>query len=213
MNSLDDIFSRLLGRQATDSERQQLYRVRDALEIKNNDALWLVLMALQHYQSMYEKFPPMIKATARDALIEFKLAADATANAAANRAKADLANAVAAAAKDVARYTAGRSMAQWIACCMLMSCIVLIGFGWFVHSHARASGYDSGYAAAYEQAKDEKAAAAWANTPEGRKAWRLARAGDITSLVDCDRPGWYAKDGACFVDRAPDKMLYGWRVR
>jgi hypothetical protein len=120
---------------------------------------------------------------------------------------------VATAARDVARYTAGRNMAQWIAYCMLTSCIVLIGFGWFVHSQARASGYDSGYAAAYEQAKDEKAAAAWANTPEGRKAWRLARAGDIANLLDCDRPGWYTKDGACYVGNAPDKMIYGWRLR
>lgn len=213
MNNLDDTFSRLLGRQPSDYERQQLYRVRDALDIKNNDALWLVLMALQHYQSMYEEFPSLIGSAAHDALVNFKQVADATAKAAAQAAKAELTTAVATAARDVARYTAGRSMAQWIAGCMLTSCVVLMGFGWFVHTHARASGYASGYAAAYEEAKDEKAAAAWANTPEGRKAWRLARAGDIASLVDCDRPGWYAKDGACYVDRAPDKMLYGWRVR
>lgn len=213
MNNLDDTFTRLLGRQPSDHERQQLYRVRDALEIKNNDALWLVLMALQHYQSKYEEFPSLIGSAAHDALANFKDVADATAKAAAQSAKAELAGAVATAAHDVARHTAGREMARWIAACMLTTSVVLIAFGWFVHSHARASGYDSGYAAAYEQAKDEKAAAAWANTPEGRKAWRLARAGDIASLVECDRPGWYKKDGACYVDRAPDKAIYGWRVR
>lgn len=213
MNSLDDTFSKLLGRQPTDRERHQLYRIRDALEIKNNDALWLVLMALQHYQSMYEQFPSLIESAAHDALANFKQVADATAKAAAQAAKADLTNAVSTAARDVARFTAGRDRARWIAFCMLTSVVALIAFAWFIQRTARASGYDSGYAAAYEKAKDEKAAAAWANTPEGRKAWRLARAGDIANLVDCDRPGWYAKDGACYVGKAPDQMMYGWRIR
>ena len=38
-SSLDDSFAKLLGRQPSDAERQQLYRVRDALELKNNDAV------------------------------------------------------------------------------------------------------------------------------------------------------------------------------
>ena len=53
MSDLDDSFAKLLGRQPSDAERQSLYRVRDALGLKNNDALWLVLMALQHYQGQY----------------------------------------------------------------------------------------------------------------------------------------------------------------
>jgi hypothetical protein len=31
-----------------------LYQVRDALGLKNNDALWLVLMAMEHYQVYME---------------------------------------------------------------------------------------------------------------------------------------------------------------
>jgi len=63
-NSLDDSFSKLLGRQPSDAERQQLYKVRDALALKNNDALWLVLMALQYYQDQYERFPKAISCPA-----------------------------------------------------------------------------------------------------------------------------------------------------
>ena len=48
MSDLDDSFAKLLARQPTDAERQRLYQVRDALGLKNNDALWLVLMALEH---------------------------------------------------------------------------------------------------------------------------------------------------------------------
>ena len=39
MSDLDDSFAKLLGRQPSDAERQNLYRVRDALGLKNNDAL------------------------------------------------------------------------------------------------------------------------------------------------------------------------------
>ena len=72
MSDLDDSFAKLLGRQPSDAERQSLYRVRDALGLKNNDALWLVLMALQHYQGQYEKFPQAIAQAAKDTLVNFK---------------------------------------------------------------------------------------------------------------------------------------------
>jgi hypothetical protein len=49
---LDDAFSKLLGRQATDAERERLHRVRDVLGLGGNDALWLVLLALEHYDSL-----------------------------------------------------------------------------------------------------------------------------------------------------------------
>ena len=63
-------------RQPSDAERQQLYTVRDALGLKNNDALWLVLMALQHYQDQYERFPNAIALAAKETLASFKETAD-----------------------------------------------------------------------------------------------------------------------------------------
>ena len=39
MSDLSTSFEKLLGRQATDAEVHKLHRVRDALELKNNDAL------------------------------------------------------------------------------------------------------------------------------------------------------------------------------
>ncbi|MGI4827142.1 MAG: hypothetical protein ACRYFU_02980 [Janthinobacterium lividum] len=60
MSDLQSSFTKLLGRQPSDAEVQKLYRVRDALELKNNDALWLVLMALGHYEAAYERMPRAI---------------------------------------------------------------------------------------------------------------------------------------------------------
>ena len=75
LSDLDDSFAKLLGTQPTDKDRQDLYRVRDALGLESNDALWLVLMALQHYQSQYETFPARIEDAARRTLQKFENAA------------------------------------------------------------------------------------------------------------------------------------------
>lgn len=213
MNDLDDAFARLLARQPTDAERQRLYQVRDALDLKNNDALWLVLIALQHYDNMYSRFPEMIKQAAAQTLLEFQKTANSTLDSTKAAAKADLAKAVASTAQGVARLTIVKQAAIWIATCLAICVMALSAFGWSVHSSAFKSGYDKGYAAAYVEAKDEKAAASWANTPQGKSAYRLAQLGAIDSLTECNLPGWKIQADVCYVRSSPDGLIYGWRIR
>lgn len=213
VKELQDSFAQLLGRQATDEERQHLYRVRDALGIKNNDALWLVLMALQHYQSQYEQFPRRIEQAAKEALIEVKTTADAAMQASAQSAKADLAQAVATTAQQVARHSAAKQMWQWATGCILLTTLAIGGLGFYLHSIGYNAGYDSGHAAGYAQAQDEKAAAAWANTPEGRAAYQLAQATSIRDLRSCHLPGWKIENGYCYPLVNPkDGKIWGWQI-
>lgn len=212
MTDLDESFSKLLGRQPSDTERQQLYVVRDALGLKNNDALWLVLMALQSYQGMYEKFPLLIKRTAQEVLADLKATADATMKASAEEARANLSQAVATAAHQVAHNISRKQMWQWAGACMAIAFMSVGMFGWFTANQASQSGYDSGYAAGYAQAKDEKALASWANTPEGRLAYRFAQGGALQQLARCHGNGWGIQDGVCYVNTAADGKIYGWRV-
>lgn len=60
MLELEATFEKLLGRQPSEKEVQSLYRVKNALNIRDNDALWLVLMALESYDTLYRKYPVMI---------------------------------------------------------------------------------------------------------------------------------------------------------
>lgn len=211
MSDLDDSFAKLLGRQPSDTERQSLYRVRDALGLKNNDALWLVLMALEHYQGQYEKFPQAIAQAAKDTLVNFKVTADATVKASAEAAKADLAQAVASAAQEVAQNTSAKQMWQWAAGCIVAAFLCFGSFGWYMHSAGSSSGYNLGYGAGYNEAKDEKAAAAWANTPEGRLAYRFAQSGELQRLTQCNGKGWTVKGGVCYPHQAPEGT-YGWKL-
>ncbi|MBD3816327.1 MAG: protein mobE [Halothiobacillus sp.] len=212
MSDLDDSFSKLLGRQPSDAERQNLYRVRDALGLKNNDALWLVLMALQHYQDQYEKFPQAIAQAAKDTLVNFKVTADATVKASAEAAKADLAQAVATAAQKVAHNTSAKQMWRWAAVCIAVAFLSAGLLGWYMYKSGMDSGYKAGYGIGYNEAKDEKAAAAWANTPEGRLAYSFAQTGSLTKLARCNMPGWYVENGACYVKPSSDGNIYGWKL-
>jgi len=85
-------------------------------------------------------------------------------------------------------------------------------FGWYMHSSGKDSGYQAGYGAGYTEAKDEKAAAAWANTPEGRLAYRFAQSGELQRLARCSGKGWKVEKGICYPHPVPNEGVYGWAL-
>ena len=214
MRELDESFARLLDRQPTDAERQALYRVRDTLEIENNDALWVILMALQYHQSQYEKFPKAIAQAAQGILADFRVTADATAQASAQAAKADMANAVAEIGQKVAKSAAHTEKLKWLTGCVLVITLTFSGGFWFAFDRGEVSGYGAGY----KKAEDEKAAAAWGNTPVGQEAYYLEEAnpGTINRFARCEGDGWHRekyKDGyACWPRADNGKQPGGWLV-
>ena len=54
-------FEALLGRQATDKERIHLLRAKNALGLRDNDALWMILMTLEEYAYRYDQIPEKIQ--------------------------------------------------------------------------------------------------------------------------------------------------------
>jgi hypothetical protein len=55
--SVEEAFAKVVGRQASDEERTRLYRLRDALGLRDNDAFWSIVMALEHYDSFFRAYP------------------------------------------------------------------------------------------------------------------------------------------------------------
>jgi hypothetical protein len=55
--SVEDAFTKLVGRQASELERERLYRLRDALGLHENDAFWSIVMALEYYDSFFRQYP------------------------------------------------------------------------------------------------------------------------------------------------------------
>lgn len=103
MPELESAFDKLLGRQASEKERQNLYRVKNALGIRDNDALWLVLMTLESYDTLLSKLPSQMHQQVIATVDEVKLAARAAAEAESRQALSTLANAVSETSSLIAR--------------------------------------------------------------------------------------------------------------
>ena len=208
MNELDDSFAVLLGRQPSDRERQNLYRVRDALKLKNNDAVWLLLMTLEHYDTLYRRYPALMVAAAKEITTDVRETAAAQARAAAADTTKALAHAVATAATASAKKAAGAQMLKWATGCFLaaMGCISTIG--WWANGKGQREGYAIGYEAARERYENAVAVDSWANSHEGQLAYELAKAGSLRELATCSGHGWVEREGVCY----PGSKAHGWRL-
>jgi hypothetical protein len=207
VSTLDDSFSALVGRLPTDAERQDLFRARDTLNIKNNDALWPLLVMLRHYETIYSAVPGLITQTVRDTVKRARSAAEAELRAASARIHADLARSVAETAAKIADRHANTKRWRWIAVSLAIATTGLT----IVNILASRSGRAAGHADGYQAARDERAAESWANTPEGQLAYGLAKAGSIRVLATCSGRGWVVKEAYCFP-RADTGSVYGWRL-
>ena len=204
----EQTFKELNGREAMPADVLRFERLCKALGTAPNDALLAVLVALDYYQNMYEAMPEKIRKESEATLASFKLAAEKTATAAFKTSEAAHADALVQLADKVAVQASTKSMFKWAAGCIAVVVAMLGPLLWYVHS----AGVDDGKALGYDQAKDEKAAAAWSNTPQGKTAYKFAQNNDFDALVTCNRPGWTLdKNRLCIVSPASDGT-YGWHV-
>ena len=130
MSELNDSFAKLLGRQPTDRERQALYRVRDALNLKATDSVWQLFMVLEHYETLYERIPDRIADATRDAVMAARTAAEAQAKAAMAETQKTLADAVHRSAVASARQAAGAQLFKWVSIAVSVVAVTLIAVGW-----------------------------------------------------------------------------------
>jgi hypothetical protein len=208
VSELDDSFALLIGRQPSDKQRQNLYRVRDALKLKSNDAVWLLMMALEHYETLYSRHPALIAEAARDVTKDVRETALAQVRGAAADTTKALAQAVAEAATASAKKAAGAQRWKWMAACFLAATACLSMMGWWAYGQGRRAGFAIGYEAARTRYESAAAMGSWANTPEGQLAYQLAKAGSLRELATCSGHGWFERDGACYAG----SKTRGWRL-
>ena len=204
--------SLISGSEPTPHQVQRVQAIAHALDIPNSDPLLPILVALDQYHSVFGELPE-----------KMKVAADAVAKEAAENTKHQVNLGLVAAIHnmgpqigdalvDHAKALSQVDRAKWIGGMVVVVVMVLTAFGWLVHESGKDSGYQAGFGRGYTEAKDEKAAAAWANTPEGKLAYRLAQTGSMNDLATCNGQGWRRENGVCFVQTAKDGKIYGWRL-
>jgi len=77
------------------------------------------------------------------------------------------------------------------------------------------SGWDTGHADGYQKARNEQAAASWANTPAGQRAYGLDQLGSLDMLALCKGDGWTIERQkgrtVCFPQAGQNGMA-GWFI-
>lgn len=210
MGSLDDSFTQLLGHQPSDKDRQELYRVRDALKLKATDAVWLLLMALGYYKTLYEQVPERIAKTAKDVTDGVRAAAEAEARAALEQTKRALADAVRQASVKVARDAAGAAIAKWVTIAVGLMVAALLLVGWGAAARGRREGTAVGENVANKACGALVAATSWANSPDGQLAYSWAKAGGFADVARCSGRGMTPSYGWCTVQSDRGKVLARW---
>ncbi|MEB0222065.1 hypothetical protein [Pseudomonas sp. AB12(2023)] len=125
MDELGASFTKLLGRQPSDKEVEKLYRVKNALNIRDNDSLWLVLMALESYDTLYSKYPGIISSHVENALEGIRKTAAQVADAETKKALGSLSEAVSRTSEKVAVAAVAGAKYQALG----LVTLGLVGFG------------------------------------------------------------------------------------
>ena len=201
-------FEAAFQRKPTPDEVDRLNRVMDVLDVRENDAIMVLMIVLEFYNGLYSSMPGRIEAAAKTAVGETKETTQRVAATAAQLAHSDLVEQLGKAVNQVASDTAKKQQWKALAIGIGAASISLLITGWMAFDQ----GKEAGYGAAIKVARNESAAATWANTPEGQLAYRLALVGSLQQVARCSAPGWKVKNGACLPYPDADGSLHGWAL-
>lgn len=121
----ETLFARVLGRQPSDREKIEVYRLRDALGLEDNDAVFGILLAFQNFRWLFDEHPARIEAAAQRAMENAAKGAEAVAAAEMAKIRSGLTAAVASAAESVAKKQT--EVARWRASWLASSFLALFG--------------------------------------------------------------------------------------
>lgn len=178
MPDVRSTFEQLLGRQPSDQEVQALYRVKNTLGIRDNDALWHVLMALQSYDSLYRRYPELITAEVAKIVNEQRALLAETAQVEAKRALGSLAEAVSATSISLASSVADSS--RYLSWGWFLIGLVTFGVLCMWVGASLATGHRVDFAGDPTTSFPLLVVATLARTPAG---WILALAGSASGLA------------------------------
>lgn len=204
--NLAEKFKAIAGREITDAEAITFNKVQSALGIKENDALFSLLFALQLHQANYEKIPELIAEAGKQSVAASKLKVDGVIAEAVRVASESLGATVAAEVDKISGMKAKSERKR----------VHFIGAGIFaaVFLVVFITGFWSGRALGLKDGINVNLAASWAATPEGLKAFKLYQNGAMDLFTTCTGAGWVSQNGNCYA--TPPKNVHddlqGWKL-
>jgi hypothetical protein len=105
---VEEAFAKIVGRPPCEEERERLYRLREALDLHDNDAFWAIVMALEYYDSFFRAYPDKLAQRTAECIENARSAFAVAASQEAARAQRLLAERVAETSVEIARKLAER---------------------------------------------------------------------------------------------------------
>lgn len=205
--SVEDLYKTLHGETLPVEVENRLLKLGKALNVQENDALWVIILILDFYQQLYQAFPEQIRKETLEAVGVVRKANLETVQAAGQnirKAEADARTHLAEAMRESVQTLVGQAIEKtrsdtyhttlkiearkwitiglWIGVCGML---LAGGFGYW-------QGKEDGYAEV------------------------LPLKEEIGHLIKCDRPGWKKENKnevvMCYPFPVPDKGTYGWMI-
>lgn len=148
MTKFETVFHGFYGRNPTDAEIQEHYRIKAVMDIRDSDALWLILIPFQYYTKALQDIPKTIEIVSD----EFNANSRAAMQRHEQSMKSDLNSAVAAAGQDIASTILRRKMQTWSAISIAvftLVCAALVTVLWSGRTQIHDEHYEVGYNAGY----------------------------------------------------------------
>lgn len=207
-----EAYRQINGHDPSPEKILEFERTCTALQTTSTDAFLCVLVALDHYENLYATIPIKIKKSLDETLKGLQCAIDMQARESVDAVQTSLIESVSKAAHEVAKDMGVKQKWQWICGTVIAMCLTTGTLAWYFHTIGRQDGYGLGYAIGHQVARDEIAAAAWANTQEGKLAYQLATNARISDFVNCSGNGWQVKNAICYPFASADGKVTGWRL-
>lgn len=175
---LESRFQKLLDRTPTDHEKILLLQLQKRLGISDDDSLWLILVALSHYEHLYRQIPEAIQTAGSFAVERAKTRFELETEAERKRIQGALTEAVLETV-EVTVNNRWKAQRRWASA---MNGLVSLFLLLFVAVATYHWGYDKGEISS-------SAAQLWALSDEGQYAYRLEMHGILNMLRQCQASG------------------------
>ena len=215
MSDLRSGMKAISGQDPTAAQIARVTAIAHDFDIPKNDAMFPIMVMMDQYHGVFSELPAKMRRAADEVA---KAAADNTKH----QVNLGLVQAIEKMGPQIGEALVGHAkalhqvnQAKWIGTVVLGVALAFAATAWLTHTSGYASGFETGKAAGYKAAADEKAMAAWANTDQGRLAYELAQAGSLEKLAHCNGQGWKLKNGYCYPHRViedKESSVYGWSI-
>ncbi|OYQ23900.1 hypothetical protein CHU93_16755 [Sandarakinorhabdus cyanobacteriorum] len=208
MLSVARSFEKYRGRPPERAELLRLLRIQEALQLRDDDALWAFVMLFDEYQSSASDLPERIREAASRAVAVTEQAARAQVAVAVAGAQEEALRAMKGAVKKAVNAVTWTQSFVWAMFFLVVVAVNMVVGGFYLQ---RIS-YEAGVRDATEVADESNAAAKWARTEQGRRAYAYAASGQLDRWMYCTHPGFKVEGKLCFPAELNNGAKLGWPV-